>query len=470
MLAAAGLLVFVLGGLLIPLALTTGHHTFDEARTDETTAGSVLAAQVSDAVARAARTTAEPTQPGPALTSAVSAAVRATGMHVVILDRNRRVLADSAIETPRVGVVMRPDAGLQQVLNDRRRLPSPVARVVDNELVVTIPVLEGGSIVGVVQVASPMSAVHRRTMSRDLALVGFGLLALIVGIGVAALLSVRLTRPVRRLSDVARRFGTGELEARASHDTIRELAELGDAFNGMADQLVANVNAQQEFAANASHQLKTPLTGLQLRLEAIATAPAATIDSAAEARKALADVARLNALTEDLLELAHATAPVTSGEDVDLGVLADYVVERWTETAVRRDKQLEVRIRGASVVHADPEDLEHLLDNLIDNAVRYSLDGAHIHVDVAGSTLTVTDDGPGIPADERTRVFERFYRGQRGRAAAPGTGLGLAVVAALAGRWGGQTRLVPDAGTRVEVRFPAAGEPNRRSGAVTASA
>ena len=306
-----------------------------------------------------------------------------------------------------------------------------------------------------------MSAVHSRTMSRDLVLFGLGLAALVVGIAFAAWLASRLTRPVRRLSDVARRFGAGDLEARAAPEVVRELEQLAESFNVMADALAANVTAQRDFAANASHQLKTPLTGLQLRLEAIATAGDREVDPSAEARKALADVGRLNALTEDLLELAHATAPVNGGEDVDLAVIADRVVERWSETATRRNKQLDLDVRGAAIVHADAEDLEHLLDNLIDNAVRYSAEGARIDVEIDGATLSVSDDGPTIPADEQARIFERFYRGQHGRASAPGTGLGLAVVAALAERWGGRVCLAPEQRPRFEVCFPEAGASTR---------
>lgn len=461
MLSAGGLLFVVLGGLLVPLASSTGHHTFDEVRADEITAGSVLAAQVSDPVGRAADVVSEPPHAGQTLTSPVAAVVRATGMRVLIVDRRKRVLADSTGTMPLAGVVTQPDAGLRQVLTDGTNASRPVAHSVGNELVVTVPVLEAGRIVGAVQVARPMSAVRSRTMSRDLALVGLGLLALVAGIGVAALLATRLTRPVRRLGDVAGRFGSGELDARASQEGIREFAELGESFNAMAEALAANVNAQQDFAANASHQLKTPLTGLQLRLEAIATATNGEVDPRAEARKALADVDRLNALTEDLLELAHATAPVSGGEQVDLAALAEQVVERWSETATRHAKQIYLDVHDAAVVCADPEDLEHLLDNLVDNAVRYSRDGARIDVEVAGNTLSVANDGAGIPTDEQARIFERFYRGQHGRAVAPGTGLGLAVVVALAARWGGQVRLVPGARTRFEVRFPSRPTPSR---------
>ena len=112
-------------------------------------------------------------------------------------------------------------------------------------------------------------------------------------------------------------------------------------------------------------------------------------------------------------------------------------------------------------MHADAEDLEHLIDNLIDNAVRYSPDDACIDVEVDGSTVSVTDDGTAYPPDEQAHVFERFFRGRQGRVAAPGTGLGLAVVAALAARWGGAIRLVPGGRTRFEVRFPSIGGGHR---------
>ncbi len=454
MIAAAGLLLLVLGGLLVPLASSTAHHTYDEARNAEMTAASVLAAQVSDPVARVASAVSESPHPGQTLTAPVGAVVRATGMRVLIVDRHRRVLADSTKTAPLGRALARPDRGLQQVLAERASSPQPVAHGIGDELVVTVPVLEAGSLVGAVEVARPLSDVRAQTRSRDLALAGLGLLALVFGITVAALLATRVVRPVRRLGDVARRFGRGDLDVRAPRESIRELGELSETFNAMADALAAHVTAQQEFAANASHQLKTPLTGLQLRLEAIATANG-EIDVPDEARKALMDVGRLNALTEDLLQLARATAPVQRGERIELGALVENVVERWTETSSRRAKPLHLELRDAAVVRADPDDLEHLLDNLIDNAMRYSPDGAHIDVEVSGGTVSVANDGPGIPADEQTRIFERFYRGRRGRAVAPGTGLGLAVVGALAARWGGEVRLVPDVRTRFEVQLPA---------------
>jgi signal transduction histidine kinase len=452
MLGAGVLLFVVLAGLLVPLALSSRHHTFDEARSAEVTAASTLAGQVSDPVARASALVSEAPHPGQNLVSAVRSVAQTAGMRVLVVDRYLRVLADSSANRLPGRALTRPDDGLRQVLTPRRVVPRPVAHTADGELVVTVPVLEAGRVVGAVQVARPMSAVQSRTRNRDLTLVALGVGALVVGIGVAALLATRLTRPVQRLGEVARRFGNGDLDARAEQDPVRELDELSASFNTMAAALATNVKAQQEFAANASHQFKTPLTGLQLRLESIANG--ADVDAPAEARRAMADVARLKALTEDLLELAHASAPPTSREIVDLGALAAIVTERWTETARRHNKQLQVNVSDTAHVRADSEDLEHLLDNLIDNAVRYSDNGATIVVDVRRNVMTVSDNGPGIPVDEQAHIFERFYRGRNARSTASGTGLGLPVVVAIAARWGGNVRLIPAAGTRIAVSLP----------------
>jgi signal transduction histidine kinase len=285
-------------------------------------------------------------------------------------------------------------------------------------------------------------------------LAAFALLALAVGLAVASSLASLVARPVRRLEATATRLGSGDLEARASEDGTREFASLARSFNAMADDLASNLRAQQDFAANASHQLRTPLTALQLRLEAIAAGSASGVDTEQEARHALTDIGRLTGLMQDLLTLARASAPVRGGEDVDLSELAATVVDRWTETALRHGKQLALSVRDPAIVVADPHDLEDLADNLIDNAVRYSGDAARIDVAVNGSIFSVTDHGVPIPDDEREQIFERFFRGTRARSASSGTGLGLAIVDALARRWGARVSLHTGNGTRFEVRFP----------------
>jgi len=454
MTAAAALLVVVLVAFVVPLALSTGHHSFDEARSDAITQSLLLGAQISDPVARAAGATAEQPHPGQVLATAVADTRRRTGLHVLVVDRSGRVLS-ATDHAARVGAsATDADGSLRRLLAANPGSFTPLVQTRDGDLVVTVPVLEAGRMVGAVRVARAMSQVDRRTVRRNLGLAALALLALTIGTGVAALLATRLTNPLRRFELVARRFGEGDVDVRAPEPSGRELAALAGSFNTMADSITANMQAQRDFAANASHQLKTPLTALRLRLDSIADQTG--VDPVGEARKALGDVARLDALVTDLLDLAHAETPVGFPEPFDLGELVSDVAERWTETATRRGKQLHVVIEVPAVVSAVEDDIEQVLDNLVDNAIRYSGRGAHITLEAVGAAARVGDDGPGIPDDERARVFERFFRGRTGRATAPGTGLGLAIVAALVRRSGGDVRLLESPGTRIEVRLPAA--------------
>ena len=454
MLSAGAMLTVVLLAFAIPLSISIAHHTLDEARVQELADASRLATRISDSVAGASNVRPEALQRGVDLRSEVRSVAATSGLRVLVLDRRRLVLDDST-DALRVGAsVPDPDGELSRVFtHDIRFTADQVVTRVGN-LVLTLPVFEAGEVVGAVRVSRPLSSVSSSTLRTNLALASFAALALVVGLVVAGWLATLVTRPIRRLEAVATRLGAGDLDARAAESGTRDLVSLSRSFNAMAADLVANLRAQQDFAANASHQLKTPLTALQLRLEAIAGGRGSGVDTEDEARHALADVARLTGLMHDLLTLARATAPVRGGEPVDLGELATMVVDRWSETARRRDKQLALDVRDPATVTADPHDLEDLVDNLLDNAVRYSGDAPRIEITVDGATLSVANHGPIIPAEERGQIFDRFFRGVRGRGISRGTGLGLAIVDALARRWGARVTLAEGAPTRFEVRFP----------------
>jgi signal transduction histidine kinase len=225
----------------------------------------------------------------------------------------------------------------------------------------------------------------------------------------------------------------------------------------MASELGSTVRSQRDFVANASHQLRTPLTGLRLRLEAVEADGGPTGD---EASKALVEVDRLSALVEDLLSLQSAASAGGPGDPTDLAAAARDAVERWGREADRSGMTLRAEAPSPVVAEASSTDLAQALDNLIENAIKYAGPGAMITVDAhnggRAAVVSVSDTGPGIPTEERGRVFERFYRGSTGRSGAPGTGLGLAIVAEVAGRWGGEATLggTPDGGTMVEIRLP----------------
>ena len=293
--------------------------------------------------------------------------------------------------------------------------------------------------------------IHRAWIG--LGVIGAG--AILTGLALAWFLAVGLARPVGRLAEAARRLGRGDLSARAEPSGPKEVATLAETFNRMAESVSTNVLAQRDFMANASHQLRTPLTGLSLRLEAIESdgGPAGE-----QAHKARAEVRRLNELVDDLLELARATSVETAGEQLDLGEEAADATDRWAGPAEDAGKRLVTRADGEVPVWVNAQDLGHVLDNLLENAIRYAPAGAEISVEARrlgeGGLLTVANTGPGIPPEDRERLFERFYRGSTGKAVGPGTGLGLAVVAQLVGRWGGHVRLADGPGTIFEISLP----------------
>jgi two-component system, OmpR family, sensor kinase len=447
MVSAGCVLAVVLVVLEVPLATSVSQRISSGFRSESVADAGQLAAQVAEPVGRFAAASDEQVQTGQDLLAAVKATADATGATVLIADRSLRIVATSTGRgrgTPLPAAVR----ALRSSLSARKA----VVETSNGQLIVVEPVREAGQVVGAVQLVKSLAGVRGRVHQFWIRLVLFGLVALIFGLALARLLAGWLLGPLRRLESTARRFGSGDLAARADVGPQRELASLAESFNAMADELAANVRAQREFAANASHQLRTPLTGLRLRLEALQRgAP----DLGTETSGALKDVDRLSRLTNDLLALSHASATPVAGRPVDLGEIAHSAVEHWSSSVARAGKSIELTLRQPATVLADADELEQMLDNLIDNAVRYSQDGARIEVEAHNATITVSDDGPGIDPAERQLVFERFYRGPSGRRAGPGTGLGLAIVAALAARWHADIGVVDGPGARFEIRFQA---------------
>jgi two-component system OmpR family sensor kinase len=225
----------------------------------------------------------------------------------------------------------------------------------------------------------------------------------------------------------------------------------------MTERLGHALAAQREFAGNASHQLRTPLTGLKLRLEA-ASYKTDEADVRRDLEAAERETERLDRLLSDLLTLAADAERTHEGEPVDLADVARAARERWQDTAGASGHALELNGNGSVCVRSSASDLAAIVDNLVENAINYSPAGSNVELAWGGhdanAYITVRDRGPGIPPPEADKVFERFYRGQDA-AAKPGTGLGLAIVETLARRWGGNAQIEQATpGTRVRVSLP----------------
>ncbi len=311
----------------------------------------------------------------------------------------------------------------------------------------------------IVQVAQP--ARLRLRMSADIALrnlAPFLLLlpgmALVIWFGVGAGL-----QPLHRLAVDLRQRRPGALESVAVERLPPEITPLVHALNDLLARLAHTLDAQRQFVADAAHELRTPLTAVRLQAE-MAQRAADDAERAGALDELRAGLLRASHLVEQLLVMARldAAPPTGSVEPVNLLDLAKQVIAEFAPIADDRQLDLGLLPSAAATVAGDPGEWRTLLGNLVENALRYTPTGGRVDVQVqqAGNeaVLTVSDTGPGIPATERARVFDRFYRGAS--VTVPGSGLGLAIVQRIADRHRASIRLEdaePGRGLRVIVRW-----------------
>ena len=285
-------------------------------------------------------------------------------------------------------------------------------------------------------------------------------LAVAIALLGAALVARTVTAPLHRVVAAARRLQAGDLGARAeAQDAPGELGELSRAFDGMAHTLERERSSRRRMISDLAHEVRTPIAILQGNLEEL-------VDEVAQPTpKRLSslheEVLRLGALVEDLDALAHADVPVAviDRAPVELGALTRAQIEALRPRLDAKALQLDERLAVATVA-GDRTRLGQLVANLLSNAVKFTPAGGRIEVVIDASDgsvrLSVADSGPGIPVEERHRVFERFSRGSSARGIS-GRGIGLAVAAEIVRAHGGEIE-VGDAdggGARFVVTLPA---------------
>jgi two-component system, OmpR family, sensor kinase len=446
------LLAFAYGFLLIvialevPLALNLRRRVDAEVRNDAAGQAHIVAAQASGSMNR-------PLQ----LRRIADQAASQLGARVIVVDSAGMLRADSA-GSARRSFANRPE--IQVALSGRTAQGTRHSDTLGEDLLYSaVPVTDAGQVAGAVRVTQSVSAVHDRVRRSVLALAAIGAAALGLGLVLAWFLADSLSRPLRKLAATARRVEEGDLDARADVEGATEQREVTIAFNDMTERIGTVLAAQREFVSNASHQLRTPLTGLRLRLES-AAAKADSPELERELTAAEQEVDRLARLLNTLLMLAREGQTRVTGHLVSLGLASKHAHERWEARSEQLGQRLRLEPGDDVVVLAVEEDLAIILDNLIENALHYSPEGSSVTIEFGregvDAYLAVLDDGPGIAPGEEQAVFERFRRGSAGKSS-PGSGLGLAIVQTLAERWGGRASLSarPDGGTRAEIRLPA---------------
>jgi signal transduction histidine kinase len=268
-------------------------------------------------------------------------------------------------------------------------------------------------------------------------------IALLAAVIVALALSSRIATPVTRLVEAAQRIAGGHYAERVPASGESEIAELAASFNAMAGSLEATERRRLELVGDVAHELRTPLATLDGYLEGLQDG---VVEPSAETWTLLRrETGRLTRLVADLSELwrAEARQLPLSLESVDASHVAGEVVEQFRPQAEARSLKVAADLPSGLIVRADRDRFAQILANYLSNAIRYSPDGAEVHVrglrSGAEAIVSVSDTGPGLTPEQLAHVFERFYRADPSRSRAlGGSGIGLAIARALAGAMGGR--------------------------------
>jgi signal transduction histidine kinase len=296
-----------------------------------------------------------------------------------------------------------------------------------------------------VTITAPSEDVTRRVGGVWLLVAALGAGGLVLAVALAAVQGRRLARPLERLAAVSARLGTGDFSARASPSGLPEVDAVGAALDTAASRIARLLASERAFSSDVSHQLRTPLTALQLRLEELARLTGG--EAREEALEALAQAERLEGVVADLLALARRER--RESEPLDAAALAREHGRTWAPLFARAGRRLAVDAPAPLRVVASRGGVGQAIDVLLDNALRHGAGAAALTAFARNGevVLQVSDGGAGVPAARARDVFER--------GTGKGSGLGLAVARALVEDDGGRIRLADPAAARFEVVLPA---------------
>ena len=379
-----------------------------------------------------------------------------TTVQVPAAEKSVSVTPEELLQRPEIIAARQGQAAsaVRAVLPEKRRVLYAAAPIYD----------ENGSINGLVYLAMPLP-ISGLPGDFLLQLFGAGLAAVVLALLAGTLLARRITAPVSAMTRGAVAVSGGDLNQNIPIQSgIRELDNLGQSFNHMVVSLRQSDQAQNTFVADVAHELRTPLTVIKGTIETLEDGAMDDMDGRGPLLISMQrETDRLIRLVNDLLILTRADAGMLKLElePLDLGNLAKQRCAHLAPLAACRDVTFAVKVEGMPCVLGDEDRLAQVLDNLLDNAVRYSPEGAVVAVDIAPRgneyCCRVHDGGPGIPEKHLPYIFDRFYRAESSRnRQSGGAGLGLAIARALVLAQGGSidAESQPGCGTTVSFYLP----------------
>lgn len=368
-----------------------------------------------------------------------------SGARVIVLDQaGIAIAASDSTDTVGTSFFSRPE--VEAALNGSVSIGRRFSTTVNQELLyVAVPILNGPNTIGAVRITYPASVVDDAVNQRLRGIASVAVITLLVSGLVAWLLAFGITRRLSNLREVTEEFTEGNYSVRAELEGGgAEIQSLAHSFNSMADQLDKLISQQKAFAGDASHQLRTPLTALQLRLERASEMLSTDPDGAAERiEAAIAEADRLQRLVEGLLALSRSdSADKIAREQFDAVKIARERRDNWEPLAIEQEVSIEIVVPESAMIFAIPGALEQVIDNYIDNALEVVSNNSVITIQITiegGYTkIAVIDQGPGMSQSDIDKAFNRFWRA---RSDAHGSGLGLAIVDRLVSASGGRTDL-----------------------------
>jgi signal transduction histidine kinase len=371
-----------------------------------------------------------------------------TGARVIVVDLDGISVIDSSREADR-DFSTRPEV-IAALAGARSTGTRPSVTLGNDLLFVAVPVASGGTVHGAVRITFDAHEVTERVWRLWIGLIAIAAIVLAIVAVVGWFLAGSVTRPVRRLQLAAQRFSQGDLTPIGTTSKAPpELAMLEAGFNDMARRLDELIERQRAFVADASHQLRSPLTALRLRLENLQSTVERDADTddtatgvAGELGDAVDETNRLSDLVNDLLRLAR-TESQQPAITVDVAQLVRDRASTWAATAEMNDVELSFEDDATERIGLAVEgSIEQVLDNLIDNAIRAAPAHSQVVLTLASEQahhiVSISDTGPGLSDDDKRNALQRFWRSDTSM---PGTGLGLAIARALIESSGGTLRL-----------------------------
>ncbi len=363
------MLVLAIVALEVPLATSVADRVDAEVRSQARGQADLVAATVADMLGARRRDQRE---------RVVQAGAKAARGRVIVVNRRGRLLADSEDTPLGSDYSARPEieAALAGRSDQRVRSSQTLGRAL---LATSVPVLGDGRPVGAVRVTQSVEAVDRAVRRAWLGLALIGLVVLGIGLLAGSLIAGGITRPLRRLDQAARRVAEGDLTARVDVEGSSEQRSLSRTFNLMTERLERLVRSQRLFVADASHQLRTPLTGVRLRMEAVQGSrlePEAAVD----VDRALSELDRLSQMITELLELSRAGERDAAGELLALTDIARRAAARWQAAAADRGQRVVAGEPGGDAAWIARADADRIADALVENALLYSPAGAEVEI------------------------------------------------------------------------------------------